>query len=285
MVLFGLPLRIIADACGRLTTVDKYMGLMAQFNPLAPTESTPLFFVGLGPIKVPFTNHMLMVTIAAIVLALGLPRFIGRQVGGPVRTMIEAICVYLRDQMARPILGHQTDRYIGFVWTVFFMVLTLNLLGMIPSEQIVTILTGRPNHWGGPATANIYVTGGLAAAGFFMTHAAGMRQHGVLGYLASIAPEGPWWIRPLLFVIESLGIMIRPFTLAVRLFANILAGHILTATFFGLILVFKSYLVATVSVLAATAISLLELLVAFIQAFIFAFLSTLYIGLSVSVEH
>ncbi|MDH7599934.1 MAG: F0F1 ATP synthase subunit A, partial [Sedimentisphaerales bacterium] len=79
----------------------------------------------------------------------------------------------------------------------------------------------------------------------------------------SDCPPGPWWIRPLLFFIELVGIAIRPFTLAIRLFANILAGHIVTATFFGLIIIFKSYLVAAASVLAAAAISVLELLVAF----------------------
>lgn len=90
---------------------------------------------------------------------------------------------------------------------------------------------------------------------------------------------------PLLYPIEVIALLIRPLTLAVRLFANIIAGHILLATFFGLILVFGSVTIGVATVAATVALSMLELLVAFVQAFIFAFLSALYIGLSVAPEH
>ncbi|MDH7599935.1 MAG: F0F1 ATP synthase subunit A [Sedimentisphaerales bacterium] len=166
------------------------MLIVGQFNPLAPTESVRLFTIDLGRMQVPFTNHMFMVSLATVILGLVVPIISRANRGiGLLRTGIEAICVYLREQMARPILGPYTDTYIGFVWTIFFLILTLNLLGMVPTEQIVTILTGRTSHWGGPATANIYVTGGLAAVCFFMTHLAGIRRHGLLGYLVVIAPQ------------------------------------------------------------------------------------------------
>jgi F-type H+-transporting ATPase subunit a len=171
------------------------------------------------------------------------------------------------------------------VWTVFFFVLSLNLLAMVPSEKIVTLLTGKESHFGGPPTANIWVTGALATVTFFMVHICGIRRQGLRHYIVNLAPRAPWWIMPLLYVMEIITAFVRPLTLAVRLFANIVAGHILVGTFLGLILIFKNYGVAAASVLAVVAVSFLELLVAFIQAFIFTFLSALYIGFSVSPEH
>lgn len=263
------------------------MQVLGQFNPLAATQSIRLSEIRIGTWYIPVTNHMVELALASFLLAVLVP--MAARSDGPVgsrwRILIESICVYLRDQMALPILGPLTDRYIGFIWTTFFFVLTVNLLGLVPSEQITTLLTGRPIHWAGPATANIYVTGALAAVGFLTTHIAGITQHGLIGHLKALVPPGPCWIRPFLFLIELIAVLIRPFTLAIRLFANILAGHIVIATFFGLILVFKNYLVAVAAVWAVVALSMLELLVAFIQAFIFAFLSALYIGFSLSTEH
>jgi len=270
-----------------LGLVQGQLGLLAEFNPLLPAQSAHLFTVAVGPWTMVISNHMFMVGLATAILAVGIPLALRRRGLAPAgwQNVIESICVFLREDVARPVMHHHTDQYVGFVWTIFFFVLTLNLLGMIPSERIITLATGKENHFGGPATANIFITGALAMVSFVMTHATGIRQQGLRHYLVHFAPPGPWWIMPLLYVIEIIGAFIRPMTLAVRLFANIIAGHILLATFFGLILVFRSCTIAAATVGAAVALSLLELLVAFIQAFIFAFLSALYIGLSVSPEH
>lgn len=261
--------------------------ILAEFNPLAPTQSVPLFSLAVGPWTLVFTNHMLVVTLAALVLAVGIPLAVRRRRMVPAgwHNAVESVCAFLREDVVRPVMHEHTDQYVGLIWTVFFFVLTLNLLGMVPLEWIVTLLTGRESHLGGPPTANIFVTGALATVTFFMTHAAGIRQQGLRGYLAHFAPPAPWWIRPLLYGIEIVGAFVRPLTLAVRLFANIVAGHIILATFVGLILIFKSYAVATASVCMSVALSLMDLLVAFIQAFIFALLSTLYIGFSIAPEH
>jgi F-type H+-transporting ATPase subunit a len=271
-----------------------------DFNPLLPSQSAPIFTISIGGCDVIVSNHMLVVAAAALLLLACIPvgtRPRRTRPGGASRSrmvpavpaglanLIESICVFLREEVARPVMREHTDRYIGFVWTVFFFVLSLNLLGMIPSEQIIALLTGKENHFGGPATANIYVTGGLAAVTFLMTHIYGIRQQGFGRYIINFAPQAPWWIMPLLYFLEIITAFVRPFTLAVRLFANIIAGHILVATFLGLILVFKNYCAAVASVSAVVAVSFLELLVAFIQAFVFTFLSTLYIGFSVSPEH
>ncbi len=230
---------------------------------------------------------MFMVGMAAVVLLVAIPLAAKPRIMVPrgLQNLVELICVFLRDEVARPILREQTDHYIGFVWTVFFFVLSLNLLAMVPSEKIITLLTGKKSHFGGPATANIFVTGALATVTFFVVHISGIRQQGFRHYFVNLAPRAPWWIMPLLYVMEIITAFVRPLTLAVRLFANIIAGHILVATFLGLILIFKNYGVATASVLAVVTVSFLELLVAFIQAFIFTLLSALYISFSVFSEH
>jgi F-type H+-transporting ATPase subunit a len=270
-----------------LNLISQHSSILAEFNPLEPVISVPLFTFSVGSWHIIVSNHMFMVAVAMVVL-LVIITFAARS-GGMVpkglRNLIESVCVYLREEVARPILGENTDRYIGFIWTIFFFILTLNLLAMIPTEKIIFLITGKKNHFGGPATANIWITGAMAAVTFFLTHMSGIRKYGFLKYLASLAPPVPWWIMPLIYFLEVLSALVRPFTLAVRLFANMLAGHILLATLLGLILIFKNYGVASVSLAFAIFISFLELLVAFLQAYIFTLLSSLYIGFSITSEH
>jgi len=118
-----------------------------------------------------------------------------------------------------------------------------------------------------------------------MTHVWGIRRHGLLGYLAHLAPPAPAWLMPLIYPLELLGALVRPFSLAIRLFANIVAGHMVIGTILGLVFIFKNLGVASVSVAACVALSFLELLVAFIQAYVFTFLTALYISLATSSEH
>ena len=257
---------------------------MAELNPLEPVTAKPLFT---GPWPLVISNHAVMVMAAAALLLLCLPLGVHspKLVPRGLQNLVESVCVYLREEMVRPILGTHTDRYIGFLWTVFFFILTLNLMAMIPIEKVISLVTGRPSHLGGPATANIFVTGAMAVMAFVMSHVYGIRQHGFLHYLAHLAPPAPKWLLPLIYPLELLSIFIRPFTLAIRLFANIIAGHMVLATVLGLIFVFQNWGVAVVAVGASVALSFLELLVAFIQAYVFAFLTTLYIGSAVSSEH
>jgi F-type H+-transporting ATPase subunit a len=193
--------------------------------------------------------------------------------------------VFLREELARPILKNHTDEYIGFIWTVFFFILSLNLLGMIPSEKIIFLLTGKENRFGGSATADIWITGAMAVVAFFMAHISGIREQGLRRYIINLAPPVPWWLMPLIYFLEIESALVKPFTLAIRLFANIVAGHILIATFIGLISVLKNYGAAGVSIPSAVLLSVLELLVAFIQAYVFTLLSALYISFSISPEH
>jgi len=261
--------------------------VLGEFNPLKAVSAAPLFTFSVGAHKIVVSNHMFMITLATVILVVLLfaslrsPKIIPKG----IQNLIEMICVYLREQMARPVLGEHTDQFICFIWTIFFFVLSLNLLAMIPLDMIIYLVSGKPNHLSGDATANIWITGGLAIITFFTVHIAGIRKQGLWHYIANFAPKVPLLLVPFVYFLEVIGSFVRPFALAVRLFANMLAGHTLLAALLGLILIFKNYGVAFVSVTAIVAISFLELFVAFLQAYIFAFLSTVYISFSVSQEH
>jgi len=261
--------------------------VLSEFDPLRPLIPVRLFELRFGHHIIPVSNHMFMIAAAAILLSFLLPIATRSKRLAPRgwQNLIESICVYLREQVARPVLGENTDRYIGFVWTMFFFILTLNLLALVPSDSIVYLLTRKVNHFGGPATANIWVTGALAVVTFLVCHISGILKQGLKNYIVNFIPHVPWPIVPFIYFLEIITAFIRPFALAIRLFANIVAGHTLIATLVGLIIVFKSYLIATASVSAIVAMSVLELLVAFIQAYIFTLLSTLFISFAVTNEH
>jgi F-type H+-transporting ATPase subunit a len=261
--------------------------VLAEFNPLQPVVPVPLFTFSVGSWHVVVSNHMFAVGVTMLLLLIAIPLSARSKnlIPKGFRNLVESVCVFLREEVAKPIMGEHTDRYINFIWTVFFFILTLNLFGMVPTEKIIVLLTGKENSLGGPATANIWITGAMAVVAFFMTHISGVREQGLWRYIVNFVPPVPWWLLPLMYFLEIISALVRPFALAVRLFANIIAGHILLATFISLIFVFKNYGVAAVSILGAVALSLMELLVAFIQAYIFTFLTTIYIGSSITAEH
>jgi F-type H+-transporting ATPase subunit a len=265
-----------------------YSGLLAEFDPLEPVLQKPLFSIFLGPWEIGVSNHMFMVAVATVILLIGIPLAVRQNHGfipRGMRNLIESICVFFREEVVRPVLKGHTDHYIGFIWTVFFFILTLNVLGLIPTEKFITLFTGRPNHFGGAATSNIWVTGAMAIVVFIMFHSVGIKEQGLWPYLVNLAPPVPLALAPLIYFLEIVSSFIRPFTLAIRLFANIVAGHMIIATFIGLILVFQNYFIAGVATIFAVALTLLDVLVAFIQAFVFALLCTLYIGFAIEAEH
>jgi F-type H+-transporting ATPase subunit a len=220
----------------------------------------------------------------------------------------EVLLTFVRDQIAKPALdsgneehhgehhdaahGHHAqhkpaipeyDRYVPFLWTMFLFILFNNLLGMVP--------------FGASATASIYVTAALALVVFFAIHGAAVARMGVGKYIGSIWPNldlpGPLrlGIGALVFVIEIVGIIVRNAVLAVRLFANMFAGHMVLATILLFIVVagrtaFALWAAITLSsVLGIVALSLLELFVAFLQAYIFTFLTALFMGMALHPQH
>jgi len=174
---------------------------------------------------------------------------------------------------------HPADKFLPFIWSIFFYILFCNLLGAIPA-------LGSP-------TASIATTGVLAVAVLVVVVMAGVQKSGWTGYLKSIAPTmdlpGPMGmvIKPLVWVIEFIGLLIKHFVLAVRLYANMLAGHTVIGVILGFIAVAANegvvwYLVTPASIFGQVAIGMLELFVAFLQAYVFAFLASLFIGASVN---
>ena len=196
----------------------------------------------------------------------------------------ESLLTFVRNEIARPTIGeHDADKFTPFLWTLFLFILFCNLLGLIP-------LLGSP-------TASLYATGGLAIIAFCMLHGAAIVKMGVVNYFKSLWPQIDvpyvgWLFSGFVFTIEFLGTFIKSGVLAVRLFANMFAGHLVLAMI--LIFIYEAGLVGSywlwggvtvASVLGITALSLLELFVAFLQAYIFVFLTALFIGMALHPEH
>lgn len=196
-----------------------------------------------------------------------------------LRSWIEPIILFLRDDVIKPSVGPKYERYTPYLLTLFFFIFTNNLLGLIPIPPA-----------GANVTGNIAVTFVLAVFTFVITNVSGNRD-----YWKHIlnTPGVPAWLKlpiPIMPLVEVLGVFTKPVVLMIRLFANITAGHIVVMGFVTLIYIFAemsaglAYGVSVISVAFDVFITFLELLVAFIQAFIFTFLSSIYIGLAVA-EH
>jgi F0F1-type ATP synthase membrane subunit a len=356
--------------------------------------------ITVGPFHL--TNQMLMAVVAAVLMLLTFPVLFRRaqtDVPAGARNFFESILEFLRVEVFRPALKENTDRFVPFLWTLFFFILFCNLLGQIPIAEIITLFTGKPSHFGGTATGTPTTTGALAVCAFVFIHLSGIVQvarslidgtyghhghheehsaegtrghdaahdlehgrgdalpadvpanfkavghptkhygddhhvghhhhrpdHGDLHghpahahaagmnpllaavlacplYLWNFAPHpfkpGPgdpliMWVPDavvwlLLLVLELVGAMIKPFALMIRLFANMIAGHIVLAALIFLIPVTAGVAAqigigAPVTVLSLL-IRVLELFVAFLQAYIFTFLTTLFIASAVAPEH
>lgn len=258
--------------------------ILATENPLSHVVQHDLHW----GLPFTFTNHMLMVILAAILMLIILP-LVARQrsmVPRRLTNFFESICVFIREEVARPALGPNTDKFMPYLWTTFFFILFCNLLGMIPLDSIVFTLSGaRLKHYGGTATANIWITGSLAGFAFFMIHFSGIREQGLWLYIKNFIPRVPWPLIPIMYFLELIGALVKPFALSIRLFANMMAGHTVIGALMGMAIVSGNWGIAGVTVLGCTAISLLELFVAFLQAYIFTYLTTLFISAAVHPEH
>lgn len=240
------------------------------------------------------SNHILMMILAAIImLAVFIPlakryREDKELVPTGRANFFEAIMLYMRDEVTRPVLGHATDTYIPLLWTLFFFILFNNLLGLLPLEPIQQFI-GTP--WYpvyGTATANIYVTGALALVAFIVIQVAGIKANGLGGYLHHFLGGAPWYMAPIIVPVEIMGMLIKPSALAIRLMANMTGGHLLLAVLTILAIQAFNGLgaaggagISIAVILGSTAIMLLEVFVAFLQAYIFTFLTALFIGLLV----
>jgi F-type H+-transporting ATPase subunit a len=190
-----------------------------------------------------------------------------------IQSFLEPVILFVRDDIAIANIGkHKYEKYMPYLLTVFFFILINNLMGLIPF----------PPPFGANVTGNIAVTFVLAACTFIITQFSGNKN-----YWRHIfaTPGVPFWLLPIMILVEIIGIFSKPFALMIRLFANITAGHIIVLSLVCLIFIFESLAVAPVSILFVIFMDCLELLVAFLQAYIFTLLSSLFISLAVQEEH
>lgn len=272
------------------------------------------FLTPQGKITV-LSDLVVMLLVSSLLLILFVPPLMKRRKGGGEvgdrvpegpATALETICWGLRELVARPLLGTHTDRFIPFIWTVFFFILTVNLVGLLPLGSLSSLFG---THVGGTATANLWVTGALALVTLAMMVVNGLRFGGTdyLGHFnplpARLVPEDAGTplkifglvlkiiLVPLMVVVEIFGMLAKIAALAIRLFANMTAGHILLAVLIGFILSAGTVSalagggLALIVVPASAAITMLEIFVALLQAFIFTFLSALFLGQSVVLHH
>jgi F-type H+-transporting ATPase subunit a len=219
---------------------------------------------------------------------------------GPLANLVEAVCLYLREDVFRPMLGEQTDRHIPLLWTLFWFILVSNLLGLLPILDLTALFAV---HWGvndghgiwGTATQSIWVTGALAVVAFIYWNGVALVKD-PKGWVIHLTAGAPVYMWPIMIPVEIIGTFVKPFALALRLFANMTGGHIILAVLYGFVATLVQYFsgqglqgvgwtLAIFPMLGAVAVNILEILVAFIQAFIFAFLTGLFLSQLIVHEH
>ncbi len=225
-------------------------------------------------VDISITKHVVMLWVVSAILLIifsivgsKYKKMTPRQAPKGLVNAMEALVEFIRTDVAKANIGVGYEKYLTYLLTVFFFILLCNLLGLVP--------------YGATATGNINVTLTLATFTFFITQAAALKAHGVKGYLAHLTggTHPALWI--IMIPIEFIGLFTKPVALTIRLFANMTAGHIVILSLIFISFILKSYIVAVaMSVPFSIFIYLLELFVAFLQAFIFTMLSALFIGLA-----
>ncbi|MCF8266783.1 MAG: F0F1 ATP synthase subunit A [Ignavibacteriales bacterium] len=250
--------------------------LDGKYLDFSPFGMIPLPHITLFGIDMSITRHLVVMWVAVILLIIFL-RLAAKSYKKSlapkgVANFLEVLIVFVRDDIAKPSIGHGFEKFMPYLLTIFFFILTCNFLGLIP--------------YSATATSNISVTATLAIISFLFIQGGGIMKNGFFGYFKGLVPHGiPVFLIPIMIVVEFLGLFTKPFALAIRLFANMTAGHIVIYALIGLIFILKTYFVVPVSVSFALFIYLLEILVALIQAYIFTMLSALFIGLAVHQDH
>jgi F-type H+-transporting ATPase subunit a len=265
-------------------TADAYS---IDFYPLGKLEwhKWPDLHIGNFAVNLTPTKHVVFMVIAAVLVFLVMKlagMALARQRAGEkaprgFAAAMEGLVLFVRDEIAIANIGHDGAKFAPLIMTLFFFILFANLLGLLP--------------WGASPTGNIAVTGALALLVFLTIEIGGFLKLGPKGYMRSIFPKVPGLggtggvvMSVAMAPIEIIGKLVKPFALAVRLFGNMTAGHFVILSLFGIVFLFGnlgvwSYGIAGVTVLLVVGIMLLELFVAFLQAYVFALLSAVFIGL------
>jgi len=184
-----------------------------------------------------------------------------------IQSFLEPLIVYMRDEVVKPSIGKNYGKYFPYLLTLFFFIFINNLLGLLPG--------------GANLTGNIAITLVLALITFLITNLSANKYY----WKHILLPNTPKWMWVIMIPVEVVGVLMKPLSLMIRLFANITAGHIIMLSLFGLIFIFKSWAVAPAISIFALFMSAIELLVAFLQAFIFTLLTSMYIGSAIEEHH
>ena len=246
------------------------------------------FVIRFGSFDLSVTNNVVMLWLAAgltLGLLVGAARLINLAGTGRLPNLVEALLEFVRENVVEAFIGHEGAKWFPFVATVFFFILFNNLLGLIPVPGYFHAVT-----------SNLNVTAALAILVFVIVQVVAVIHHGPKYYLNLLFPKSaPAWLRfSLMPVIEIIGTLARPFSLAIRLFANMTAGHqivvvLLTGDLIGVSYLLKQgfwmKLLAAVPFFGVVVMDGFEIFVAFIQAFIFALLTALYLGEALEESH
>ncbi len=287
--------------------MNHFLPLLASgaIDPVGHVTDKPLLVGdwGLGPGWL-ISNVTVMLVLSAVVTAVVVIPAAGRIATGKTGTLddlrakglwanlVESVCLYLRDEVFRPVLQDQTDRYTPMLWTLFWFILICNLMGLVPLLDITALFGWGHGHGiGGTATQSIWVTGALALVAFLYWNGIAFFKD-PLGFLKHLTAGAPWFMWPVMIPVEIMGMFVKPVALTLRLFANMTGGHIIIAVLFIFVVKLSLSLggvlghgLALVPLLGSLAIFMLEILVAFIQAYIFTFLTCLFLGQLVVHEH
>ncbi len=244
-----------------------YMGYVLEHEHISRQD-------GVSVLDFSITKNVLFIFIDAFIMlfvflavAKGYRKNIGKAPKG-IQSLFEPIIIFIRDEVVKPSIGEKYQRYLPYLLTLFFFIWFGNLIGLVP---------GAAN-----MTGNIAVTCVLAIATFFITNLSGKKT-----YWSHIfnTPGVPWWLRPIILPVEIIGVLTKPVSLMVRLFVSITAGHIVVLSLISLTFIFHSWMVGFGSTVIVTLITIIELLVATIQAYVFTMFTSLYIGMAVEEHH
>ncbi len=233
--------------------------------------------VHLGPVTIDFsvTKSLFMMILSSlllvIVLGFAASKNAKNKVPKGIGNLIESLIVFVRDDIVVANMGKDGLKLLPFFLTIFFFILFANFIGMFP-------FMAQP-------TKNVNVTGGLALVTFAVTQVMGVKKNGFFGYMKGLVPPGiPIFVMPIMIVVEFIGLFTKPFSLLIRLFANITAGTIIILSLIGLVFILK-WAGAVIAVPFAMFIYCLEIFVALLQAYIFTMLSVLFINMAMHQDH
>ncbi len=225
-------------------------------------------------IDLSISNHVIMMWIisAILIISFGVAFRKPALVPRGLANALESLVLYIRNDIILPNLGHDARSYAPYLLTAFFFIMLCNLAGLVP--------------YGSTATGNIAVTGTMAILTFMVVQIAAIRKHGLLGYFMMFSPPGiPFLLKFIMVPVEVISMVTKHFALAIRLFANMIAGHITILALMSIIFFFKNWLITPFPLAIILFSSLLEILISLIQAYVFTILSAVFISASLATEH